>query len=619
MAFPLNPTDGQTATNYGRSYQYNSALDVWRLKVATLPTRADISSLESDVLPAENASTDLGSATKRFQNIHLDGSIFIEDKEFTPASILDFDLAIAPEVLEIQVDAPQSHQDTSWLWTWTTSSLPYSRVDITNQFQASVPLYKQGTYAINNYAANDLHGAMTQTHSLYLKWVDGAGTQNNVDWVTNIQSITDSHPDINGGSNTSVQRLSFAVPSTFTPPTLVAPTVSYDVSFVTAGSYTFIGSAQGDNPNLGPFYRGGTYTFNLDSSLASHPFYLTTDNGTNFATGTYFGEYTSGVVGSRNTSGTLVFTIPLNAPDTLYYQCGVHGAMRGAITVKDLAVEVNNNGNYVLYLQHTQEGHKTPVEIRPIPSLVNQMCLVYDSVSAKFVPQDLATYVERTPSFKNKIQEIAGTATLIAPDGTSLVPTVNVIEDASYLPLVGNTVGDLTYASDTETLYIWSGTLWSAAGAGAFSGASLGLLGDVNTTSNAPIAGQALVWDDVNSQWIPGTVAASGGGGTSTQAKTYYWEGGLQENVSKVRLYINSASTLNSINTNVASAGNTEAIFKVKKNGTVIQTITLDAVQLSNSLSDLGISIVSGDYLTVDIFKSSSASDLYVNFIYQDS
>jgi len=247
--------------------------------------------------------------------------------------------------------------------------------------------------------------------------------------------------------------------------------------------------------------------------------------------------------------------------------------------------------------------------------------LVYDSVSAKFVPQDLATYVERTPSFKNKIQEIAGTATLIAPDGTSLVPTVNVIEDASYLPLVGNTVGDLTYASDTETLYIWSGTLWLAAGAGAgaFSGASLGLLGDVNTTSNAPIAGQALVWDDVNSQWIPGTVAASGGGGTSTQAKTYYWEGGLQENVSKVRLYINSASTLNSINTNVASAGNTEAIFKVKKNGTVIQTITLGALQLSNSLSDLGISIVSGDYLTVDIFKSSSASDLYVNFIYQDS
>ena len=131
----------------------------------------------------------------------------------------------------------------------------------------------------------------------------------------------------------------------------------------------------------------------------------------------YVGEYTSGVTGSRNngTTGktTLTFVVPNNAPDTLYYQCGIHSAMRGTITIKDLAVETNINGNYVIYFQHTHEGHKTPIEIRPIPSLVNQMCVVYDASVNKFVPQDLATYVENTPSFKNKIREVAGTATLV--------------------------------------------------------------------------------------------------------------------------------------------------------------------------------------------------------------
>jgi hypothetical protein len=134
--------------------------------------------------------------------------------------------------------------------------------------------------------------------------------------------------------------------------------------------------------------------------------------------------------------------------------------MRGAIIIKDLAVETNINGNYVLYFQHTHEGHKTPIEIRPIPSLVNQMCVVYDATANKFVPQDLATYVENTPSFKNKIREVAGTATLIAPNGVAVVPTVLVVEDVSYLPLVGNKEGDIAFDAYYDTIYVWEGNAW---------------------------------------------------------------------------------------------------------------------------------------------------------------
>ena len=386
----------------------------------------------------------------------------IPDGEITMAKLSQVDLTIAPEVLEIQVDAPASGQDTAWLWTWEQSTLPYARRTITNSNELQVPLYKQGTYVVNNFAAYTTHAQMTQTHSLYLKWIDGAGTDNLVSWATSAGPISDTHPDINGGAATNVQRITVNVPATITPPTLTAPSVSYTVANNGAGAYTFSGSAEGDNPNLGPFYRGGTYTINI--SATGHPFYFTTDNGTNFSAGTYFGEYTSGVTGSRTDSGTITFTVPSNAPDTLYYQCGNHSVMRGAITVKNLAVETNINGNYVVYFQHTQEGHKTPVELRPIPSLVNQMCLVYDAATDRFVPQDLATYVENTPSFENKIREVAGTAELVVEDGSAVVAKVNVYDDSTYLPLTGNNAGDQAFATDNNVLYIWDGSAWQQAG-----------------------------------------------------------------------------------------------------------------------------------------------------------
>src|SRR5210317_432028 len=387
----------------------------------------------------------------------------IADSSLPLSKLSNVNLNIAPEVLEIQVAAPAAGHATTWLWTWETSSLPYARRAITNSAELQVPLYKQGTYVVNNFAAYDLFGSMTQTHSLYLKWIDGAGTDNLISWAVSAGPISDTHPDINGGNPTDVQRINISVPSTITPPTLTAPNVSYTVTNNGAGAYTFSGSASGDNPNIGPLYRGGTYTFNV--SATGHPFYFTTDNGTNFASGTYFGEYTSGVTGSRTDNGTITFTVPNDAPSTLYYQCGNHSPMRGAITVKDLAVETNINGNYVVYFQHGQEGMKTPVELRPIPSLVNQMCLVYDATSGKFVPQDLATYVENTPSFENKIREVAGTAELVVEDGSAVVAKVNIYDDSTYLPLVGNNPGDQAFATDTDILYIWDGSAWQQAGA----------------------------------------------------------------------------------------------------------------------------------------------------------
>jgi hypothetical protein len=526
-----------------------------------------LTSVSSDILPDSTGDVALGSPRNPFDALYLADSstIFIGDAEFSSKDILPFNLDISPEILEIQADAPDSGHGHRWLWTWEQSTLPYARTTITNSPQLSVPLYEQGTYTVNNFAAS-IHANMSQTHSLYLKWIDGAGTDNNIDWVT-YSTVQDAHPDIDSGNTHTIQRLEFQVPSSIVPPTLTAPSVGYDVVFQNTGAYTFVGdgaitgAAHGDNPALGPWRRGGTYTFSIDAT--GHPLYLTTDNGTNFSAGTYFGEYTNGVTGSRTESGTLQITVPNDAPDTLYYQCGNHSSMRGVITVKDLEVERNVNGNYVVYFQHTQEGHKQSVELKPIPSLVNQMCIVYDNASEKFVPQDLATYVDNTPSFKEKIKEVAGTATLVAPDGVPVVATVTIVSDASYLPLVNNNNGDLAYAEDTQTMYVWSTTQW------------------LPTKPPAESLYLQLNQD--------GLLEVTEG--------TTRWTAPKDILISSVKAILGTAPSGNNMTASL------------NKNGSSINTITVSDGNTTAINNNLALSVSSGDYLTVDI-DSAGGSDL---------
>jgi len=109
-----------------------------------------------------------------------------------------------------------------------------------------------------------------------------------------------------------------------------------------------------------------------------------------------------------------------------------------------------------------------------------------------------------------------------------------------------------------------------------------------------------------------------GGGTTAIYVKTYYWKGALVENVGSLRHYVPVATaTINTINAYLTTAGLTQSTMVVKKNGTTVNTITFAANATSNLQSGLSIAITSADYLTVDITQSSSASDLYINFIYQ--
>ena len=89
----------------------------------------------------------------------------------------------------------------------------------------------------------------------------------------------------------------------------------------------FTGSASDPNIYL---VRGQKYKFT--NNMGAHPFRIqTTVNG---STGT---QYNNGVTNNDVSNGTLIFDVPMEAPNVLYYQCTAHGNMGGAIFISHVS------------------------------------------------------------------------------------------------------------------------------------------------------------------------------------------------------------------------------------------------------------------------------------------
>ena len=103
----------------------------------------------------------------------------------------------------------------------------------------------------------------------------------------------------------------------------VPTTTTFNVSVASAPNSYTINTLQ--NPTLN-VRRGVSYTFNLNAS--GHPFYIMSTQGTNTAN-----HYPYGITNNGAQTGVLTFTVPMNAPNTLYYDCSNHAAMTGVISV----------------------------------------------------------------------------------------------------------------------------------------------------------------------------------------------------------------------------------------------------------------------------------------------
>lgn len=117
--------------------------------------------------------------------------------------------------------------------------------------------------------------------------------------------------------------------------------------------FIFNGTRLGRN-ELDPelvLYRGETYVFELNAEVTDN-FYFTTNDFTSYVSGTYVGEYLTGVTNSRGTGGTSVtIVVDGTTPSTLYYAGGNIGDLFGTISIREAGTAIGgliNTTNYLL-------------------------------------------------------------------------------------------------------------------------------------------------------------------------------------------------------------------------------------------------------------------------------
>ena len=103
-----------------------------------------------------------------------------------------------------------------------------------------------------------------------------------------------------------------------------APITNFTVTASGSSAYLFAGGGVDTSTNNPDLYlvRGQKYRFN-NTTGSSHPFRFRVSSGGS--------TYTSGVSGSEN--GVQFFTVPLDAPSSIVYQCTIHGGMVGNIYI----------------------------------------------------------------------------------------------------------------------------------------------------------------------------------------------------------------------------------------------------------------------------------------------
>ena len=170
------------------------------------------------------------------------------------------------------------------------------------------------------------------------------------------------------------------------------------------------------NPTI-KLYRGQTYNFSVTSDANPFSIMLSREIGTG-------SRYDSGVTNNGVTNGILTFTVPVDAPNLLYYQSESDIALGGAIEIYDflanssidVANEVLGKKNYKLS-NGTQLSNGMKVEfggnVTPISYASGKYYVEGVGTAIKLVPETILEIV--TPYTKNETIEFDATPFDVTP------------------------------------------------------------------------------------------------------------------------------------------------------------------------------------------------------------
>ena len=112
-------------------------------------------------------------------------------------------------------------------------------------------------------------------------------------------------------------------PNDYTPAVRVS--AQFNVSNNGSNDYVFTGDGFPSAQNDPILYLKRAHTYQFVLSASGHPFEIRTASGGS--------AYSFGVTNNGSGTGTITFTVPMNAPSTLYYQCTSHSGMGGTINI----------------------------------------------------------------------------------------------------------------------------------------------------------------------------------------------------------------------------------------------------------------------------------------------
>lgn len=181
-------------------------------------------------------------------------------------------------------------------------------------------------------AGNSSIVADSATDTLTLVGNAGVSITTNAD--TDTITISGPGSTTNFSGLTDVQVASLTIDKVYLPAITMLNVTNVGVSAYNFDQYT------GNNPTVYAI-SGTTIAFNLNTMEGNHPFLIQDFSGTNYNTGLIHVS-TSGTVSTETdaqgkTSGVLYWKVPSSIAGSYRYQCSLHIAMVGNITVKAFA------------------------------------------------------------------------------------------------------------------------------------------------------------------------------------------------------------------------------------------------------------------------------------------
>ena len=150
-----------------------------------------------------------------------------------------------------------------------------------------------------------------------------------------------------------------------------------DVNFIVASSgasaYAFTGDGFPSSVNNPTIYlnRGHTYNFRLNAS--GHPFQIRTSSGGS--------AYSDGVTNNSAQTGLVKFVVPMDAPDSLVYQCTIHSGMVGSIKIGNPDASISDSDLKVV-ADLRNDIDSDSAKLQALQEAVNQLRTEQDSDSA---------------------------------------------------------------------------------------------------------------------------------------------------------------------------------------------------------------------------------------------